>query len=50
MMLCWYQNGYVFTLGGGALSMKSFKQKCISRFMMDALDKVGRKVQCLRHL
>ena len=42
-------NGYVFTLGGAAVSWKSSKQTCITRSTMEskfiALDKVGEKKQ-----
>ena len=38
-------SGYVFTIGGGAVSWKSSKQTCIARFTMEsefiALDKAG---------
>ncbi|XP_030969874.1 secreted RxLR effector protein 161-like [Quercus lobata] len=40
-----FMNGYVFTLGGAAVSWKSSEQTCIARFTMEskfiALEKVG---------
>lgn len=46
-------SGYVFTLGGGAISWKSSKQTCIARSTMEskfiALDKVGEEAEWLRH-
>ncbi|KAK4372554.1 hypothetical protein RND71_007938 [Anisodus tanguticus] len=44
-------SGYVFTIGGGAVSWKSSKQTCIARSMMEsefiALDKVEEEVEWL---
>ena len=41
-------SGYVFILGGGAVSWKSSKQTCIARFTMESefivLDKFGEKL------
>ena len=46
-------NGYVFTLGGAAVSWKSSKQTCIARSIMEsefiALDKAGEEKEWLRH-
>ena len=46
-------SGYVFTLGGGAVSWKSSKKTCIASFTMiselGALDKVGEQVERLRN-
>ena len=46
-------SGYLFTLGGGAMSWKSSKQTCIARSTMEsefiALDKAGEKAKWLRH-
>jgi hypothetical protein len=46
-------SGYVFTLGGVAVSWKSSKQTCIARSTMEsefiALDKAGEEVEWLRH-
>ena len=46
-------SGYVFTLGGAAVSWKSSKQTCIARSTREsefiALDKVGEEVEWLRH-
>ncbi|KAF3621972.1 hypothetical protein FXO37_32515 [Capsicum annuum] len=46
-------SGYVFTIGGGAVSWKSSKQTCIARSTMEsefiALDKVGEEVEWLRN-
>ena len=46
-------SGYLFTLGGGAVSWKSSKPTCIARSMMEsefiALDKVGEEAEWLRH-
>ncbi|XP_070047410.1 secreted RxLR effector protein 161-like [Nicotiana tomentosiformis] len=46
-------SGYVFTIGGGAVSWKSSKQTCIARstieFEFIALDKAGEKVEWLRN-
>ena len=45
-------SGYVFTLGGVAVSWKSFKQTCIARSTMEsefiALDKAGEEAEWLR--
>jgi hypothetical protein len=42
-------SGYVFMLGGVAVSWKSSKQTCIVRFIMEskfiALDKVGEEAE-----
>ena len=42
-------SGYVFTIGGAAISLKSSKQTCIVRSTMGsefiALDKVGEEVE-----
>ena len=42
-------NGYVFTLGGAAVSWKSSKQTCIARSIMEsefiALNKTGEEVE-----
>ena len=44
-------SGYVFILGGGAVSWKSSKQTCIARSTMEsefiALDKAGEEAKCL---
>ena len=46
-------SGYVFTLGGAAVSWKSSKQTCIARSTMEsefiALDKTGEEAEWLRH-
>ena len=46
-------SGYVFTVGGGAVSWKSSKQTCIARSTMEAefiaLDKAGEEVEWLRN-
>ena len=46
-------SGYVFTLGGAAVSGKSSKQTCIARFTMESefisLDKAGEEAGWLRH-
>ena len=46
-------SGYVFTLGGAAVSGKSSKQTCIARSTMESefisLDKVGEEAGWLRH-
>uniref|UniRef100_A0A2N9GAW9 Integrase catalytic domain-containing protein n=1 Tax=Fagus sylvatica TaxID=28930 RepID=A0A2N9GAW9_FAGSY len=46
-------SGYVFTLGGAAVSWKSSKQTCIARSTMEsefiALDKAGEEAEWLRH-
>uniref|UniRef100_A0A2N9FGI1 Retrotransposon Copia-like N-terminal domain-containing protein n=1 Tax=Fagus sylvatica TaxID=28930 RepID=A0A2N9FGI1_FAGSY len=46
-------SGYVFTLGGAAVSWKSSKQTCIARSTMEsefiALDKAGEEAKWLRH-
>ncbi|KAK4400061.1 Retrovirus-related Pol polyprotein from transposon TNT 1-94 [Sesamum angolense] len=46
-------SGYVFTIGGGAVSWKSSKQTCIARSTMEsefiALDKVGEEAEWLRN-
>ena len=46
-------SGYVFTLGGGAISWKSSKQTVIDKSKMEtefiALDKCGEEVELLRH-
>ncbi|KAL0392270.1 UNVERIFIED_CONTAM: Retrovirus-related Pol polyprotein from transposon TNT 1-94 [Sesamum radiatum] len=45
-------SGYVFTIGGGAVSWKSSKQTCIARSTMEsefiALDKAGEEAEWLR--
>ena len=47
-------SGYVFTLGGGAISWKSSKQTCNARSIMEsefvALEKAGIEVEWLRNL
>ncbi|KAL0401677.1 UNVERIFIED_CONTAM: Retrovirus-related Pol polyprotein from transposon TNT 1-94 [Sesamum latifolium] len=47
-------SGYVFTLGGGAISWKSAKQTCIARSTMEsefiALELVGQEAEWLRNL
>ncbi|XP_075504397.1 secreted RxLR effector protein 161-like [Primulina tabacum] len=46
-------SGYVFTIGGGAISWKSSKQTCIARSTMEsefiALDKAGEEAEWLRN-
>ena len=46
-------SGYIFTLGGAAVSWKSSKQTCIARSTMEseflALDKAGEESEWLRH-
>ena len=46
-------SGYLFTLGGGAVSWKSSKKTCIARSTMEsefiALDKAGEEAEWLRH-
>ncbi|XP_073154047.1 uncharacterized protein [Henckelia pumila] len=46
-------SGYVFTIGGGAVSWKSSKQTCIARSTMEsefiALDKAGEEAKWLRN-
>ena len=46
-------SGFVFTLGGAAVSWKSSKQTCIARFTMESefitLDKAGEEVEWHRH-
>ncbi|KAK4401028.1 Retrovirus-related Pol polyprotein from transposon TNT 1-94 [Sesamum angolense] len=46
-------SGYVFTVGGGAVSWKSSKQTCIARSTMEsefiALDKAGEEAEWLRN-
>ncbi|KAL0355798.1 UNVERIFIED_CONTAM: Retrovirus-related Pol polyprotein from transposon TNT 1-94 [Sesamum radiatum] len=46
--------GYVFTLGGGAISWKSAKQTCIARSTMEsefiALELAGQETEWLRNL
>ncbi|KAF3625148.1 putative metalloendoproteinase 1-like [Capsicum annuum] len=46
-------SGYVFTIGGGAVSWKSSKQTCIARSTMKsefiALDKAGEEAEWLRN-
>lgn len=46
------KSGYVFTLGGGAVSWKSSKQTCISRYTIKyefiALDKAGEEAERLQ--
>ena len=47
-------SGYVFTIGGGAVSWKSTKQTCIARSTMEsefiALEKAGSEAEWLRNL
>ncbi|KAL0373139.1 UNVERIFIED_CONTAM: Retrovirus-related Pol polyprotein from transposon TNT 1-94 [Sesamum calycinum] len=47
-------SGYVFTLGGGAISWKSVKQTCIARSTMEsefiALELAGQEAEWLRNL
>ncbi|KAL0292743.1 UNVERIFIED_CONTAM: Retrovirus-related Pol polyprotein from transposon TNT 1-94 [Sesamum radiatum] len=47
-------SGYVFTLGGGAISWKSAKQTCIARSTMEsefiALELAGQEAEWLRTL
>ena len=46
-------SGYVFTLGGATVSLKSSKQTCIARSIMEsefiALDKAAKEAKWLRH-
>jgi hypothetical protein len=46
-------SGYIFTLGGAAVSWKSSKQTCIARSTMESefivLDKAGEEAEWLRH-
>ena len=46
-------SGYLFTLGGGAVSRKSSKQTCIARSTIEsefiALDKAGKEAEWLHH-
>ena len=46
-------SGYVFTLGGATVSLKSSKQTCIARSTMEsefiALDKAGEEAKWLHH-
>ncbi|XP_060201900.1 secreted RxLR effector protein 161-like [Lycium barbarum] len=46
-------SGYVFTIGGGVVSLKSSKQTCIARSTMEsefiALDKAGEETESLRN-
>ena len=46
-------SGYVFTIGGGAVSWKSTKQTCIARSTMEsefiALDKIAEEVEWLQN-
>ena len=46
-------SGYVFTIGGAAVSWKSSKQTCIARFTMEsefiALDKAGEEAEWLQN-
>ena len=46
-------SGYVFTIGGGAVSWKSSKQTCIARSTMEsefiALDKAGEEAEWLKN-
>ncbi|KAL0556293.1 hypothetical protein IC582_004805 [Cucumis melo] len=46
-------SGYIFTLGGGAVSWKSSKQTCIAQSTMEsefiALDKAGEEAEWLRN-
>ncbi|KAB2635571.1 hypothetical protein D8674_026105 [Pyrus ussuriensis x Pyrus communis] len=46
-------SGYVYTLGGAAISWKSSKQKCIARSTMESkfivLDLAGEEVEWLKH-
>ncbi|XP_051132656.1 secreted RxLR effector protein 161-like [Andrographis paniculata] len=46
-------NGYVFTIGGGAVSWKSTKQTCIAWSTMElefiTLDKAGKEAEWLRN-
>ena len=46
-------SGYIFTLGGAAISWKSSKQTCIARLTMEsefiALDKAAAEAEWLRH-
>ncbi|KAK4407669.1 Retrovirus-related Pol polyprotein from transposon TNT 1-94 [Sesamum angolense] len=48
-----FTSGYVFTIGGGAISWKSSKQTCIARFTMEsefiALDKAGEEAEWRRN-
>ena len=47
-------SGYVFTLGGAALSLKSSKHTCIARSTMElefiTLDKAGEEAEWLCHV
>ena len=46
-------SGYIFTIGGGAISCKSSKHTCIARSTMEskfiALDKAGQESEWLRN-
>ena len=49
-----YTSGYIFILSGSAVSWKSAKKTCITRFTMEvefiALEKTSSKVEWLRNL